>query len=591
MQALTVGALLIVALALFVSERVRADLAAMIVLAALFVLRILPAEEALSGFSHPATVTVACMFVLSAGLEASGAIRWLGDRFLEHGPAREWALLLLVALVIGPVSAFINNTAAVAIFLPVVVRACHGKGISPSRILMPMAFLAILGGTCTVIGTSTNILVSSMAVARGQPAFGMFEFSRLGAIFFAVGAVYLVLVGRRLLPRRVRPESLTTGYHLEPYLTEVVVLPESPLVGSALGEARLAERHDLQVLALIRGGKVRPGVPDEDEVLREADVLLVEGSAAALLSIRDAMGFAVRPGRHPDDADLRSSDSALVEAVVLPNSPLESRTLKAIDFRHRYGATVLAIRRRGEDIRGKIGHLRLAAGDEMLLLVPRRDLDRLRGQRDFVLLEELEVARVRPARAALAAAIVAGVVAAAALRLYPTVACALAGAVLMAVTGCVSMRRAYESVEWKVIFLLAGVIPLGAALESTGAAAGAVRGLLWLVEGWGPAAVLSLFFLATCLLTGCMSNTATAALMVPLALTTAGALGVSGRPFLVAIAFAASAAFHTPIGYQTNLLVYGPGGYRFSDFLRVGGPLNLVFWALASILIPVLFPF
>jgi len=582
--------LLVLAAVLLATERLRADLVAMLILAALVLLRVLEPGAALAGFSNPATVTVACMFVLSAGLQASGAVQFLGDRLLRHGPSSETGLLLLIALIIVPVSAFINNTAAVAIFLPLVLRACEARGVSPSHLMMPLSFFAMLGGTCTLIGTSTNILVNSIATQHGSPPFGMFEFSVLGMILLVVGGSYLLLFGRRFIPERVQAQSLTEGFHLNRFLSEVVVLQGSPLVGRTLGQARLGERFDLEVLGHVRN-KVMRGVPDGYRTLEEGDILLVKAPVAALVQIRDAAGIAVRPGRHPADADLRSEESALIEAVIVPNSELEGRSLQSVDFRNRFRATALAIRRHGEDIREKIGKVRLRVGDELLVLAQRRNLDRLRREASFVILQEVDVTLVKPRLAVTACLIIVGVVFVATIGLYPIVDAAIVGAVLMVLTGCLPARRAYADIDWQVIFLLAGLIPMGMALESTGAATQAAAWVTGVTGGWGPTAVLATFIVMTTLLTGVMSNTATAALLAPLAITTAQALDVDPRPFLIGLTFAASAAFYTPIGYQTNMLVYGPGGYRFMDFVRVGGPLTIIYSVLATLLIPRLFPF
>ncbi len=591
MDALLVLFLVAAVVVLLVSEVMRPDLVAIAALAFLMLTRILDLDEALSGFANPATITVACMFLLSAGLQASGVMESLGDRLLRHGPSRETGLLLTIMVVIGVISAFINNTAAIAVFLPVAVHACHGNKVSPSRILMPMSFVSMLGGTCTLIGTSTNILVSSLAAQHGLRPFGMFEFSSLGVVLFASGAIYLVLFGRRLIPERVSADrSLTRGYDLSPYLSEVEILPDSPLAGKTLSEARLGERQDLEVLALFRSGEdTRP--PRAVDRLREGDRLLVKAPVGALLGLRDTMGLATRPGRHPDDQKLRSANAVLVEAVVTPQSSLDGTTLKRANFRHRHGATVLAIRRPSGDFLDKIGKVVLRVGDQLLVLAHRKNLDLLKKQGDFVVIQEMEVPLLRPTRALAATAIIAGVVITAATGLYPIAISALVGSVLMVVTGCLPLPKVQRSVDWSVIVLLGGLIPLGTALEKTGAADQAVHGLLWLLGEAGPHVVLSAFFLVTTVLTGFVSNTATAALMVPLAITIARTLGVDPHPFLIAVTFAASMAFYTPIGYQTNLLVYGPGGYRFTDYLRVGGPLVLICCVLTTWLIPIFFPF
>lgn len=591
MEALVVLGLMLMVVLLLVTERLRPDVVALLALAILLLTGILEPARALSGFSSPATVTVACMFVLSAGLQATGVVEFLAARVLRYGPSSERGLLAMIAVVVGPISAFINNTAAVAIFMPVALRACQGRRISPSRILMPLAFLAILGGMCTLVGTSTNILVSTLAVEHGQPPFGMFEFSRLGLIMFAAGAVYLTLVTGRVLPQRIpASEASDTGYELGRFLIELVVAPGSKLIGVSLREARLAEQHDLEVLGIVHAGEVNP-VHSPDMALGEGDLLLVKMPAERLPRLQAATGLMPRPGRDAKDASLLSPDSVLVAVVVAPNSYLDGRTLKEANFRRRYGATCVAIRRRGEDIVEKVGRIQIGVGDELLVLAHRRDLDLLSHQQDFIFLQELETPLASPARAALTATTVIGVIALAAANVFPIVAAAVAGSVLLVLTGCLTVQKAYGAIEWRIVAVLGGLIPLGSALEATGAADKVVRGLLWLCGDLGPTAVLGVLFFVTYLLTGFMSNTATAALMVPIAISASVKLGVDARPFLIAIAFAASAAFYTPIGYQTNMLVYGPGGYRFTDYLRLGGPLNVIYWLLGMVFIPRLFPF
>jgi di/tricarboxylate transporter len=570
-------------------EKPRADLAAMLALAALIIGGALKPGQAFSGFSNPATVAVAAMFVLSAGLESSGLIRQLGDYLLRRERVNATTLLLLCALVIGPISAFLNNTAAVAVFLPMVLAACRRSGVSPSRVMMPLSFFAMLGGTCTLIGTSTNILVSSYAEGHGLEPFGMFEFSLPGLALFGAGTFYLMILAPRLTPERVSAESLTEDHHVNPYLSEVVVVDGSELIGKNLAEARIGEKHDLEILSLYRNGKAL-GMPGVELPLQEGDVLIVEAPAAVLVSLRENIGLAVRHGRHPDDADLGAVDTGMVEILVPPNSPVEGRTLKELDFRQRYGAVAMAIRRHGEDIIEKIGRIRLRVGDELLVLGRNDNLAKLRRRDGLVILQELDIPVFQPLKVFAAGLIIVGVVTSAATGLLPIAEAAVAGAVLMVLCRCLSLGKAYRAIDWKVVFLLAGLIPMGIAMESSGAAESAVQAVLAVVGDFGPFAVLSIFYLMTALLTGFMSNNAAAVLLAPLAVTCAADLGVDPRPFLVAVTFAASAAFFTPIGYQTNLLVYSPGGYRFADFLRLGGPLNIIMWLMASFLIPLFFP-
>jgi len=589
-EAIAVCTIVVVATVLLAMEKWRADVVALLVLASLILLRVLEPGEAWAGFASPATITVASMFILSAGLQASGVVQVLADRFIRHGPRSNGAMLGVTAMIVAPISAFINNTAAVSVFLPIMLRACHERRTSPSRFMLALSFLAMLGGTCTLIGTSTNLIVSSIAEQHGQTPFAMFEFSKLGLVLLLVGVVYLVTIGQRLTPERVQADSLTQGFQLNLYLSEVIVLAGSPLVGKTLHEASIGERFDLEVLGQVRDKKlfsISAGIG----ALREDDILLVKASANALVKLRDTAGLAVRQGRRPGEADLRSGDSALIEVVVTPNSELEGRSLKSINFRNRYGATTLAIRRHGEEIREKIGHVRLRIGDELLVVAQSRNLERLRAEPSFVVLEELDVSIVKPVAAWTATLIVVAVVGVAAFGLYPIADVAVVGAVAMVLLGCLPVAKIYSVVDWRIVFLLAGLLPLGMALEHTGVAATAAQWIVTVTGQWGPQAALGAFALMAMLLTGVMSNVATAALLAPLAIACADGLEVDPRPFLVALTFAASAAFYTPIGYQTNLLVYGPGGYRFRDFVRVGGPLAALHLILTVALVPLFFPF
>ncbi len=567
--------------------RVRPERVALLVLAALILLRWVSPAEALSGLGHPATVTVVCLFVISAGLEASGLVGYLGDRLVLRGSTGRLALLARFGLVVAPLSAFIRSTTVVAAFLPIVVRACQGSGLNRSQLMMPLSFFAMLGCVCTLLGTPANIVVSALAAEHGIEPFTMFEFARLGAILLFAAALYLF--ARQLLPDRGAPADPTGGFSLNRYLSEVVVLEGSPLIGQSVVESRLGERYQIEVFAHTRN-KVLRSAPDGFATLEVGDVLAITAPADSLLRVGSTTGLALRPGRHPDVLCLSTAESVLVEAVITPNSDLEGRTLKGVNFRRRFGATTLAIRR-GDDLRERIGRLRLRVGDELLIVVPRRELKRLKEQGSFVVLQELDPPRLAPLRAATASLIAAGVVALVVTGAYPLALAALVGAVLMVLTGCRPARRVYRDIDWSVVFLLAGLIPLGIALETSGAAGQIAEWMLAIGGRFGPQVALGIFLLLTSLLAGFLPSAATAVLLVPAAIHLARTLGVDPRPFLAALAFAASAAVWTPRGDTTHLLVYSPGGYRFADFVRVGGPLTLLHAALATLLIPVMFPF
>ncbi len=578
-------AILAGAVACFVTERLPVDLVALLVLAALFASRILTPEQAISGFSSPATVTVAAMFVLSAGLARTGFANLLGQQLAKVGRRGLIPALLAMMALIGVISAFINNTAAVAVFLPVVIGMARDTGLSPSKLLIPLSFASMFGGVCTLIGSSTNILVSSIATQHGQPPFGMFELAPLGLVLFAVGGLYMLTAGVRLIPDRRAGADAMQSYGMGEYLTEILVLPESPAVGRPLRESPLVRDLDLDILEIQRGGRRLPA-PGAETVLEADDLLRVRCDIEKIRRAEKKEGIVLKSGLKWRDEDLQSSEAALLEAVIAPGSALVGKTLKEAGFRQMYGGTALAIRHRGEVMRERLATTRLRAGDVLLVEVRRDRMAALQRNPAFLVVSEVGLDEPRQGKLLLALAIVAGTVAAATLGVLPIVGSAILGAILLVLTRCLTLDEAYQAIEWRIVFLLGGILPLGLALETTGAARLLSALLVDTLGAWGPVALVSAFYLLTSLLTEMMSNNATAALLAPIAISTAAALGVDARPFLMAVTFAASASFMTPVGYQTNTMIYGPGHYRFADFLRVGAPLNLLFWLLATLLIP-----
>jgi di/tricarboxylate transporter len=583
-EIILVLAILAGAVACFATERLPVDLVALLVLSALLVSRILTPQEAISGFSNTATVTVAAMFVLSAGLARTGVVNLLGQRLAKVGRLGLLPTLIALMILIGVVSAFINNTAAVAIFLPIVLGLARDTGISPSKLLIPLSFASMFGGVCTLIGTSTNILVSSIAEQHGLAPFGMFELSSLGLVLFAAGGLYLLTAGVRLIPDRRAGADLTQSYGMGEYLTEILVLPESSAVGRPLRDSPLVRDLDMDVLEIQRDG--RPLAAGAGTVLEAGDLLRVRGDVEKIRRAEEQKGIVLKSGLKWREEDLHSSETSLLEVLVAPGSALEGKTLKETGFRQIYGGTALAIRHRGELMRERLGTTPLRSGDVLLVEVRRDRIEALKRVQDFVIVSEIGLDEPRREKLPLALVIVAGTVAAATLGLLPIVGSAILGSVLLVLTRCLTLEEAYQAIEWRVIFLLGGILPLGLALESTGGARLLSSLLVDTVGIWGPVAMVSVFYLLTSLLTEAMSNNATAALLAPIAISAAAALDVDPRPFLVAVTFAASASFMTPVGYQTNTLIYGPGHYRFADFLRVGTPLNLLFWLIATLLIP-----
>ncbi|MEO2054333.1 MAG: SLC13 family permease [Nitrospira sp.] len=583
-------ALAATAVILFVAEIFPVDLVALMVMSTLLVSRIISPEEGISGFSNMATVTVGAMFVLSAGLYKTGALNFIGVHLVRVGKRNFWVALITMMLTIGGISAFVNNTAAVAIFMPIVLSVARDIKVSPSKLLMPLSFAAMFGGVCTLIGTSTNILVDSIAIRHGLPPFGMFEFSRLGLIIFGAGVLYMMMIGVRLIPSTRASGDLTEEFGMGDYLTEIIILPKAKSIGLSLGSSPLIQDLDIDVLEVFRVGR-RLLLPAPGIILQEYDILRVRCNVEKIQALQEREGITIKSGIEWRDADLESTQAVLVEAVVAPNSMLEGKTLKTIRFRHRFGATALAIRHRGDVMHEKLETTTLRAGDALLIEVKHDHMDQLKQHPAFVFISEVDLPEFRKRKIIPALIIIISVVTTAAIGLFPIVVSAVVGSVLLVLTGSITLEEAYEAIEWKVIFLLAGVLTLGIALEKTGAALLLSNVLISGVGQWGPTALLSAIFFLTMMLTNVMSNNATAALLAPIAIVTAESVGLSPRPFLMAVMFAASLSFMSPVGYQTNTLIYGPGQYRYSDFVRVGTPLNMLFWVLSTWLIPVFWPF
>lgn len=531
-------------------------------------------EEAISGFSNPATITVLAMFILSGAISRTGVINILARRMIRFAGSSELRQLVTIMLVVGPISAFVNNTAAVAILIPPVISMAKRYRVSPSKLLIPLSYFSQLAGVVTLVGTSTNVLASALAVSEGYGPFGMFEFARVGLLTFFTGSLYLLFVGRKLLPdRRTEPEISET-YHVKEYLTEVVILDDSPLVGKNLAEGRLRADFDIHVLEILRGGH-KLGHPLSNNTLQADDILFVKANTNQLLSIKDVEGLALEPERRFSPQGLDTEKRGLMEVVIGPNSDLIGGTLAGTNFHRHYYCTVIAIRKHGALIRERLGEVPLGFGDTLLLRGAVFALEQLKQEPGFIVTDELELKAFRTQKAPLVLAIVTGVVVGAAMGM-PILVTAILGCVLMVLTGCLQVNELHESIRWDVIFLLAGVIPLGLALEKTGGAVLLANLAAQSAAYMSPLAVLIMFYAAASLLTGLISNNAAVVVMIPVAVATAEALGLNPRVFILAIMFAASTSFYTPVGYQTNTMVYGPGGYKFMDFVRVGVPLNLL---------------
>ena len=580
--------LTVCAVVLFVTEKFSTDIVAILVMIVLLVFRVLTPAEGLAGFANTATVTVGAMFVLSAGMFRSGAVNFVG-RGLGRLARHSSGLMLFVLMVgVGVLSSFLNNTAAVAILIPVVIVVARRADTSPSQLLMPLSFASMFGGMCTVLGTSTNILASAISEQAGLGAFGMFEFTKLGVIFFAVGVTYMMTVGRKLVPDHRGRGDLTTSFGLGDYLTDLILQADSKSVGKALESAPLVKDLGIEVLQIRRGEDTLRPTPET--VLCENDVLRIQGNLRTINELKDRAGVAFGMSVKWRDEDLQSTDTRLVEAVVGPSSPLAGKSLAESRLRENFGASVLAVRQHGTLRHSEFENITLMPGDALLIDVPNDQIEHLTEQRVFLVVSRAGIPRFNWPKAAKALAIVVSVVVVAATGLLPIVAAAATGALAMVLSRCISTDEAYGAIEWNVLFLLAGMLSLGAAMEKTGASTMLAEGMVNAVGGFGPIALLAAFFGATMLLTEVMSNNATVALLLPIAITTAHSIDANPRTFMFAVVFAASSSFMTPVGYQTNTMIYGPGQYRFVDFVRVGAPLNLIFWILGVLLIPWFWP-
>jgi di/tricarboxylate transporter len=581
-------AVLLCAMILFITGKLRVDLVALCVLVVLLVTGSIEPEQALFGFANPATGTVAAMFVLSAGLARTGFVEWLArsiDRVAGKSPPQ---LVFVLCLSIGLLSAFIVNTATVAIFIPVAIALAKSRKISPSQVLIPLSYASQFGGVCTLVGTSTNILINSIATTNGLEPFGLFEFAPLGLILSGVGILFLVIAAGWLLPKRKGEYQQLDKYRLVDYLIELRVEEKSPLIGQTWTGAMSGELSDIELIKLIRSEKA--SWHPKDTKIQADDILLLYGDMKKLVSIKDQYKMTptdVKLG----DKELSSDDVRLIEVLVPPESVLVGRTLKSARFYRRFKCRVFAVQRRGRTMRERIAQMRFEAGDTMLLQCETREVENLLNSENLIVTNELTDLHLRKDRVFTAVGIMAVVVLLAVLDIFPILVAAMIGAVGMVLFRCVSLDEAYRAIDWKVVFLLGGIIPLGIALQESGTAELLADRFLRPFIPFGPVTILALLYLITAVMTETMSNNAAAILLAPIAFSIAASLNVSPRPFLIAITFAASTSFATPIGYQTNTMIFAPGGYRFSDYSKLGVPLNIIFWIMAVFLIPVFWPF
>ena len=582
-------AILALTLAAFSFDWLPIDVVAFVNLGLLLVFNLISPNEAISGFSNPAVITVMMMFVLSYGLTRSGLINLLGQRIAQMSGTSHWLASIALLIIAGVLSAFINNTASVAIFIPVAMQLARHYEMSPSKMLLPLSYVSIIGGTCTLIGTSTNLLVSALAEGYGLEPFSVFEFFSLGVILFFVGSTYVLLVPMRYLPDRADAEDLTRKYRLTEYLTEVQIPDGSRLAGQTVVDEKLSERFQLTVLEVVRGSQ-RIAQDLRNTRLQAGDLLIVRGEMENILSFKTQYGLLLLTDVKLDDSDLADQENILAEIQLSPLSRLTGQTIKEIDFRRRFGCFVLALNRTGAMIRRKLAFIPLRQWDTLLVFGPRSRIESLYTLEDFVPLGELELRLRLDRKWWVSLVIVPLVVVAAATGMMSILEASILGVISLILLGALTIQQAYESINWTVIFLLALILPLGIAMENTGLAGMIGQSIADFGERQPALLVLAVIYISTALLSEIVSNNSTAVLMAPIAITTSQSLGLDPKPFLMAVAYAASASFLTPMGYQTNAMVYGPGSYKFSDYLKFGAPIKLIFFVLTIILIPVIWP-
>lgn len=581
-------------LILFVSEKLSVDLIGLLIIALLLVTGILTPIDAVQGFSNSATVTIAGMFVLSAALLKTGILKKAGNylsRMLVENKKKGILMLMLFA---GVVSAFINNTPVVAVFIPIVIDAAAKANISASRILIPLSFASMFGGLCSLIGTSSNILVSEIAKDHGMPSFGMFEMAPLGIVFFAAGILYLMTIGGKFIPDRDSPGKLSVKYQLGNYITDIKLLSDSPSIGKPVSESPLLKEMKIDILGFGRlPGKIVEA--DMHHVLQEGDILRVSGNVQKINEIQARQGIQILRQQEWMLGIGDSENLVLAEAMITPGSELEGKSLSQIKFKDRYHCFALAIRSRNLILQKRIHKAKLRAGDVLLLTAKKDVIDQYQQNQNqdenpFLIISEIEKQqRVNKRQTLLVSMIIAGVVLTASMNILSIMASSIIGVTLLVLLRLIDMQELYKAINWQVIFLVAGSIALGMALEKTQTAKLLAENLISLVGSFGPIAMVSALYLITSLLTEMISNAASAVLLAPIAISAAEVMQIDARPFLLAIMFAASASFMTPVGYQTNTMVYAAGNYKYADFFRVGAPLNLLYWILASILIPLYF--
>ena len=583
----------------FVMEILPIEVTAMGAIGVLLLFDILSWQESINGFSNPAVITIGAIFIMSRALVKTGFLEVFADFLAKKGGNQKWLTIFIFLLTVSIISGIINNTAAVAIFIPLGIDLCQRFRISPTKVLLPLSYAAIFGGTLTLIGTSTNLIVSSVMEEYNMIPFSMFEFTKLGVIFLVLGTIYNMIISKWFMPSRSIISSLTRKYHMGSFLTEFKIGEDSPLIGHSYGEMEITQKYNLQVYKIIRdSNNIRFNL--HNIIICEGDIFLVQINVKEMLKFKDDMKVLLLSDVKMNQAELTGKNHVIVEGIVSQQSALIGKTLQELDFRSRFGSFVLAVKRQRELLRNKIAHIRLKFADTLLIMVPKERLDILRTSNDLIVLEELDIHLRYERYWWFSILVIPAVMLLATFGVIPIVKGAVLGAILLLVLRSLSIQDAYESISWSVIFLIASLIPLGTAIHNTnldksiGNLIYVLGALIGGVENVNPIIILAVLYGVTFILSAFVSNAAVAVMLTPIGILLASLIGDNGidsRPFLVAICFGASCSFMTPMGYQTNMMVYGPGQYRLKDFFQMGIPLTIIFWLAAVYWIPKFWPF
>lgn len=609
---------LIASFVAFMREKWEPHIVAIVAMAAVLAAGTISTQDMLGVFSNSAPITIACMFMISAALDRTGIIDAMGQFFLNMAGRNMALSVASMTLVIVVFSAFMNNTPLVIIMAPIVISLAEQLKQYPSKYLIPLSYAAILGGTCTLIGTSTNILVDGVAQKYGQEPFTMFEISGAGICYAVVGVAFMALFGGKLLPERMPPKNrLDEQVQRKRFIAEAIIPWDSPLIGRTLNEVRFTENEDYEITDLIRKERssrldvsgmfstmfqtLQPAAePAEkprrishlrDVPLEAGDRLVFKLERDELIEIKKHIGVEFDPARAHFSESLPTRAVVISEGYVPKGSDMIGKRIRDLALRRRYSCFVLGLHRKDQNVTGDLGNVMIREADTLILEGPEEELAKLFDHESVLSASQHRQRKFDKKHAPIAIAVLLAVIILSSFDVMPIAGLAFLGAITVVMTGCVSLEKAYKAIDWRILMLIFGMLGVGQALENTGALRLMVGGSAELAAGMGPLVLLAVVYGVTSLLTEFVTNNAVAIIMTPIVIGLADSIGVDARPFVVAVMMAASASFATPIGYQTNTFVYAIGGYKFNDFFRIGTPMNLLMWIVAMLVIPYFWPF